>query len=413
MSARPEMPPVLRPRDALLMLRGAGRILLAGSAAEPVSLLAAVFAEPDLWAAETLTGAFIPGVNERPLGAIARVETIFLTEGLRRGGGQIAHLPLHYSAFWQRLATPGTIGAVVMTVPPPRADGTVGFGLACDFAPAAIGAGARLVGIVNPRMPDPAGAPRLPLGRFAALVEDDAALPELPAAAPDAASRAIAGHIVGLLRPGDTLQLGLGRLQTAVLARLAEGAPASLAFHAGMIAPGVLAAPRLFPRGITAGVALGDGAFYARLAQEAEIRFAPVGWTHDHATLAALGQLVSVNSVIEVDLSGQANAEYLGGQMSGQGGLVDFLRGARASRGGRAILALPATARGGQESRIRAHLGEGVPVSVARADADLVVTEHGVADLRFASLEERALRMAAIAAPAFRDGLLAAWRARG
>jgi acyl-CoA hydrolase len=112
-------------------------------------------------------------------------------------------------------------------------------------------------------------------------------------------------------------------------------------------------------------------------------------------------------------LSGQANADYLGGQMSGQGGLVDFLRGARASRGGRAILALPATARGGQESRIRAHLGEGVPVSVARADADLVVTEHGVADLRFASLEERALRMAAIAAPAFRDGLLAAWRARG
>jgi acyl-CoA hydrolase len=413
MPARPEVPPVLRARDALLMLRGAGRILLAGSAAEPTAILAAAFAEPDLLAGETLTGAFIPGVNERPLGAIARVETIFLTEGLRKGGGQVAHLPLHYSAFWQRLATPGTIGAVVMTVPPPRADGTVGFGLACDFAPAAIGAGARLVGVVNPRMPDPPGAPRLPLGRFTALIEDDAALPELPVAEPDAAARAIARHVVGLLRPGDTLQLGLGRLQAAVLDALAEGAPPDLAFHAGMIAPGVIAAPGLFPRGITTGVALGDAHFYDRLAQEPAIRFAPVGWTHDHATLAALGQLVSVNSVIEVDLSGQANAEYLGGQMSGQGGLVDFLRGARESCGGRAILALPSTARGGRESRIRAHLGPAVPVSVARADADLIVTEHGVADLRFASLEERALRVAAIAAPAYRDSLLAEWSARG
>jgi acyl-CoA hydrolase len=92
---------------------------------------------------------------------------------------------------------------------------------------------------------------------------------------------------------------------------------------------------------------------------------------------------------------------------------VDFLRGARASRGGRAILALPSTARGGRESRIRAHLGPAVPVSVARADADLIVTEHGVADLRLASLEERALRVAAVAAPAYRDSLLAEWSARG
>jgi acyl-CoA hydrolase len=138
----------------------------------------------------------------------------------------------------------------------------------------------------------------------------------------------------------------------------------------------------------------------------AGLRFRPVGETHALATLAACAGFVSVNSVLEVDLTGQANAEALGGrQISGQSGLVDFLRGARASDGGRAILALPATAAGGRKSRIVPRLAAGTPVTVARGDVDLVVTEYGVADLREAGLAERARRLTAIAAPAFRDGL--------
>lgn len=411
MSVRPVVPPLVSARDAVMRLRGAGRILIAGSAAEPTAILDAAFAEPDLWSAETLTGAFIPGVNERPLGRIARVETIFSTAGLRSGGGRIAHLPLHYTEFWARLSARGLVGAVVMTVPPPRADGTVGYGLACDFAPAALWAGAALIGVVNPRMPDPQGAPRLPLGRFAALVEDDSPLSELPDAEPDAAARAIAAHVCARLRPGDTLQLGLGRLQRAILEHLGTAGLPDLGLHSGMVAPAALCRPGIFARGIVAGVALGDAAFYRDLGAAEGLRFAPVGYTHAQETLAALPGLVAVNSVIEVDMSGQANAEYLGGQMSGQGGLVDFMRGARASVGGRSILALPATARGGRESRIRAFLGPGVPVSVARADADLVVTEYGVVELRGASLEERAERLAAIAAPDFRTALLSEWRA--
>lgn len=408
-------PPVVKARAAALLLRDAARILLAGCAAEPLSMLAAVDAEPDLWQGRILTGAFIPGVNETAYGRIGTattVETIFTTDGLRRGGtgpgGRIAHLPLHYAAYWARLARPGVVDAVVLTVPPPAADGTVGYGLACDFTPAAIAAGVRVVGVVNPRMPDVAHGPRLPLSRFAALVEDDSPLPELPATAPDATSLAIADHVVGLLGPGDTLQLGLGKLQAAILSRLTGAGIARLGYHAGMIAPGVT--PALFPRGITTGVALGDAAFYQGLGRDASIAFAPVGLTHVQSTLAALPGLLSVNSVLQVDLSGQANAEYLGRQVSGQGGMVDFVRGARESVGGRSVLALPATARGGSESRIVAALAQGTPVSVARADVDLVVTEHGIADLREADLAERARRLAAIAAPSFRDGLLAAAR---
>lgn len=394
-------------REAAALGRGAGRVLIAGSAGEPVALLDAVASDPEVWRGVTLTGAFIPGVNDRAFGALApggRVETIFATEGLRDRPAT-AMLPLHYTAFWDRLARPGVVDLVVLAVPPPR-DGTVSLGPCADFAPAAIGARARLVGAVNPRLPDPPGAPRLPVDRFAALCDGEAAIPELPEAEPDAPSRAIAAHVLALLRPGDTLQLGLGRLQAAILHALTASGLRDLGYHAGMVSTAMAGALEagVFGRGVTTGVALGDAGFYRRL-PDLPLRFAPVGWTHAAATLAAIPRLVSVNSVLQVDLMGQANGEWLGGrQVSGQGGMVDFLRGARASAGGRAILALPATARGGA-SRIVPHLPPGTPVSVARADADLVVTEHGVADLREASLVERAHRLAAIAAPEHREGL--------
>jgi acyl-CoA hydrolase len=115
--------------------------------------------------------------------------------------------------------------------------------------------------------------------------------------------------------------------------------------------------------------------------------------------------------VLSVDLTGQANAEMLGGrQMSGSGGLLDFVRGARLSRGGRSILALPATAAGGKASRIVPRLGENDIVSCPRGDADIVVTEHGSAHLRDKSMDERAAALIAIAAPAFRDDLERGWR---
>ncbi len=393
-------------RAAAELGRGAGRLLVAGCAGEPGAVLDAVAGQPDLWRGVRITGAFIPGVNDRPYGALApqgSAETIFATTGLRDAPGT-AFLPLHYTSFWERLARPGMVDLVYMTVPPPRG-GTVGFGACCDFAPAAIAAGARLVGVVNPAMPDVPDGPRLPLDRFEALCEGDGWLPELPEADPDPASLAIAGHVLGLLRPGGTLQLGLGRLQTAILRALQGSGLRGLRYHAGMISGGMEGA---LSQGVfdeaTTGVALGDRGFYARL-PDLPLRFAPVGWTHAISTLAAVPGLVSVNSVLQVDLSGQANGEFLGGrQISGHGGMVDFLRGARLSEGGRAVLALPATARGG-ESRIVPRLDAGVPVSVARADVDLVVTEHGVADLREASLGDRARRLAAIAAPEHRDRL--------
>lgn len=408
-------------RAAAARIGPGARVLLGGCGGMPAALIAALRAEPGLWRGVTLTGAFVPGIDEEDLttvGTDTRVETIFTTPGLAAGaaaGRRVAHLPLHYSAFWARLARPGVVDWVVVTLPPPRADGTVSLGVACDFAPAALAAGARAIGIVNPAMPDPPGAPRWPLERFEALAEGPAPLALYDTGPPDAASRAIARRIVALIPEGATLQLGIGRLQRAVLEALAEDAPPGLGYHAGMISGPIL--PLLeegrFPRGVTTGVAVGPEGFAAAVARAPGLRFAPVGHTHALPVLAALPRLVAVNSALAIDLTGQVSAETVAGrQTGGQGGMVDFARGARAAPGGLSILALPATARGGRVSRIVAALPPGTAVSMARADVDLVVTEHGVADLREASLAERAERLAALAAPAHRDQLWADWERR-
>lgn len=405
----------LTPRAAAETARTARRILLGGCTADPIEMLEAVAADPEIWQGVTLTGAFIPGVNDRDYSALGQngtVETIFVTAGLRadRATGRVAHLPLHYSAFHDRLARPGVVDLVVITVPPPQG-GSIGLGLCADFAPAAIAAGARLIGLVNPNMPDPPGAPRFPLARFEALAEATAPLPELPSLPPDPVSRKIAARIAELIPEGGHLQLGLGSLQAAVLE--AVRGRDDLGFHGGMISDGVLDAVDAggFLRGITTGVALGSRRFCDRLRRSAEVRFAPVSHTHGIGTLAALPGMTCVNSGLEVDLTGQVNVEYLNGnQSSGQGGMIDFIRGARASAGGVAIMALPSTARKGTVSRIVPQLAQGTPVSVARSDVDVVVTEHGVADLREADMDTRRARLIAIADPAFRDDLMRAAR---
>jgi 4-hydroxybutyrate CoA-transferase len=157
--------------------------------------------------------------------------------------------------------------------------------------------------------------------------------------------------------------------------------------------------------------ALGSPRVYEWAGRCPDLRFAPVSYTHDIRVLGQIDNFVAINSVLAVDLSGQANAEMLGGrQVSGTGGLLDFVRGARLSNGGRSILALPSTAGGGKASRIVARFGAGDVVSCPRADADVVVTEHGIAHLRDTSIDERAEALIAIADPAFRNELARCWR---
>ncbi|MFS1286879.1 acetyl-CoA hydrolase/transferase family protein [Pseudomonas piscis] len=244
------------------------------------------------------------------------------------------------------------------------------------------------------------------------VVHTDRAPLAVPSAASGEVEQAIARHIAGLVEDGATLQLGLGSLPEAVLDGLRSHR--DLGIHSGAIGDkvadlmeqGVITnARKTRDTGISVGGVLFGGERIYRYAHGNPcIELRSTAYTHSLEVLRSLDRLVTINSAIEVDLTGQVNAEVAGGLYVGAvGGAMDFQRGAHASRGGLPIIALPATALAGQQSRVVERLSG--PVSTPRADAGLIVTEYGVADLRHCDLRERARRMVAIAHPDFRDAL--------
>jgi acyl-CoA hydrolase len=363
-------------------------------------------------------GVHIPGVNRFDFAALdseARFRGFFLAPELRDSwhAGRLRYQPLAYSEIARWLAHEAEIDVALVQVTPPDAEGRCSLGIGCDFTPAALHRARRIVAHVNPRMPRTEG-PTLDHARIDHAIEADTPLLEVREPEPDAALVGVARNVIGLLRDGDTIQLGLGKLQGAVLAGI--HALHGLKLHAGMVSDpilgaidaGVFAPAALAP--ITTGVALGSEALYRRSADASLFRFRAVDYTHDIATLRAIPNFVAINSALAVDLFGQVNAETVGGsQISGMGGLVDFLRGARLSRGGRAIVALPATAGRARESRIVPLLPAPHLVGVTRQDIDCVVTEHGVADLRRLDVDRRAETLIGIAAPEHRAALASAW----
>lgn len=331
---------------------------------------------------------------------------------------QLDIVPCHYSALPRLFAEhslPADVGLV--QVGPPDAAGTCSLGIGVDYVADAIEHTPTLIAEVNQQMPDTLGTPRIPLSRFAAIVETDRPLTQAPERTPDAVDRAIARHVASLIDDGDTLQLGVGSLPSAVFDALSGHA--DLGIHSGMISDavarlvdkGVITGRRkeIDPGVIVTGAALGSRELYDRI-PTLPIEFRPASYTHAPATLSALLSLVAINSALEVDLSGQVGAELAGGRYVGAvGGQADFSRAA-ASTGKLSIITLRSTARGA--STIVPSLAGGV-VTTARSDVDAVVTEHGVAHLRGCDLAERRRRLIAIAEPAHRDALEQAVRHDG
>ena len=269
-------------------------------------------------------------------------------------------------------------------------DGQVSLGVSPDFGPLILSrSDLPVLALINPMMPAPPYSPKVPLARFALVAEEARALVSVPPAPLAPTFAGIARHIAALLPDGAALQFGIGNVQQAILTELAGRK--GLSIHSGIVSDPVIGLLDADPDlQVTTGVAVGTAALYDRLAQEPRVRFLPVSETHALARLAALPRFAAINSVLEVDLLGQANAEFIRGrQVSGTGGLTDFLRGARASEGGLGITALVSTAAGGTVSRIVPRLADSA-VTVTRADMDIVITEHGAARLRDLDLDARA-----------------------
>ena len=386
-----------------------------GSAAEPTPLLEHWYAEPAATSGLRLLHSFVPGINRLDMAALhpaASVTGLFMQPEWQaaQAAGRFHHLPLGYYGFVRHAREALAVDTCLAVVAPPDGDGRCSLGPAAEFTMLVQARARRTVLMVNDQFPAMPGAPWLPLSVAAAVVPASFPPPSYAVGAETAEAAVIAGHIAGFVDNGCTVQVGLGKVPDALLRRL-HGLR-RLRLHSGMLSDTAL---DLMESGAVEGDAVscvwvGTPELYQRLRGRIGIVVAGCDHTHDPAVLAGMARLRAVNSALSVDLFGQANLETAGGRaVSGLGGAADFARGARAAPGGISIVALPSSYAGGTRSRIVARL-DGV-ASLARTDIDVVVTEHGAADLRGKDVHARAAALIAVAAPAFRDGLAQEWQA--
>ena len=354
----------------------------------------------------TLASIFVPGLN-RPgvlMDSGARVVTFFMLPEFAEAPG-VEFLPLPYRDIggWLRKNPPT---AAMLLVSPPAADGLCSLGPVTDFAADLWQGCDTLIGHVNPSLPATRGTPGIPYDRFDAVIAADQPL-RTSDPGQDETARAIAAYAARFIPDGATLQAGLGRYPEAVLRGLTD--KRGLAIHSGLIGDSTLhllqAGALRAEKPVTTGVAIGTDALY-RAAGGVAFRFRPPSFTHDLRVLAGIEGFVTVNSAIEVDLEGQIRAEATPkGFLSGPGGASDFAAGARA-RGGLRMIVLPSTAARGAVSRIVPTGDATGPVSLGRFDTDVVITEHGAADLRGLGPDQRRAALISIADPAHRATLL-------
>jgi 4-hydroxybutyrate CoA-transferase len=236
----------------------------------------------------------------------------------------------------------------------------------------------------------------------------------LPVEPIDEVSAAIGRHVAGLIDDGDCLQLGIGTIPNAVLRELANHRHMGL--HTEMLSDGIVelvkrgaidcSRKNYHPEKAICSFVMGSRALYDFVDDNPFIESYGNEFVNDPFNIARNDRMVAVNSAIQIDLTGQVNSDSLGSRpYSGIGGQVDFIRGAARSKGGRPVIALPSTARGGEMSRIVPTLMEGAGVVTSRGDVHYVVTEHGVANLYAKSIRERAGALIGIAHPKFRAEL--------
>ena len=327
--------------------------------------------------------------------------------------GRLDVVPAQYSRI-PGLFADGILPAEVALLQLAR-DGDGRLGLACnnDYSLAAARRARTVIAEVNDRAPFCFGAEWPDDLEIALTVETSRPPAELAPALIGPVEERIAELVAGRIPDGAVIQTGIGAMPDAILSALAGHR--DLGVHSGMLgdriadlieAGAVTNARKPFDAGITVGGSLfGTGRLFRFADRNPAVRLVPPAISHGVDVMARLPGFTAINSAVEVDLSGQVNAEVAGDRYVGAvGGQVDFVRAGNLAPGGRSIIALPATARDGAVSRIVASL-DGRPVTSLRSDADLVVTEWGVAELKGRTLAERARRMIAIADPAFREDL--------
>lgn len=295
----------------------------------------------------------------------------------------------------------------------PNEDGLVSFGVSADLAVGAVECADRVIAQINPHVPFTPGDATIHLSQLSAAVEVDDPLVEVPTAVPTDAEINIGRSIAELIPDGATLQIGVGGIPNAVIRALKDHR--HLGLHTEAMTDGVLpllesgvidnSMKKVMPGLSVASLALGSRKLYDFLDKNDSVVFKDVAWTNNPYTIAQNPKVMSINSCLEIDLTGQVCADSIGKKIySGVGGQHDFVFGSSKSEGGLSFLAmLSKTSKGG--NKIKPVLTEGAGVVTTRFQTNYVVTEYGAVNLRGKNLAERAKMMISIAAPEFREEL--------
>jgi acyl-CoA hydrolase len=397
-------------------IRPGDHIVWGQACGEPTTLVEALLAQAESigqlsgFAATSFSGVLDAKAAERlhlsSMGAIGALRTVAAT-------GRLGIVPCHVSQIGPMI-TQGLIGCEVafVQVSPADAGGNHSYGLISDFVQEAVQKARVVIAEVNERVPFTLGDAVLPAGRIDCAVHVARTPVEVAPARIGDTDQAIARNAAGYIEDGAVLQVGIGATPDAILRLLFDRR--DLGVHSGMIGDGLVdlveagavtnALKPIDPGVSITGALIGTRRLYDFADNNPRIGMRRSSYTHDAAVLCRLPKLVTINSAMEVDLSGQVNAEQSGSQyLGGTGGQVDFVRAGNRSPGGRSIIALPATAKGGAISRIAVALSG--PVTTARSDVDVIVTEFGAAELKGQTLAERARRLVRIAHPHFREEL--------
>lgn len=401
--------------DLAQFLSPGDRIVIGQACGEPTTLIEALIDQGrtisglSAFIATSFSGLFTPASAESftlsSMGAMGSLRSMTKAH-------ELEVVPCHVSQVGPMITT-GALGCDValIQVSPADADGYHSLGLISDYVKAAIARARVVVAEVNDQVP-------FTRGEMVHRDEIDYAVQvsrypvEVKSAPIGDTDLAMAEHAASYIGDGSVIQMGIGAVPEAMLRLLRDRT--DLGVHSGMLGDGlvdlieagaVTNSRKRIDRGVTiTGALIGTRRLYEYADRNPQIRMCSTGYTHDAAVMAQLEKLVTINSALEVDLTGQVNAEQSGSSyFGGTGGQLDFVRAGSRSPGGHAIIALPATAKGGTISRITTRLSG--PVTTPRSDVDVIVTEYGAAELRGQSLGERARRLIAIAHPDFQEDL--------
>lgn len=406
--------------EAVASIGSGEQVFVQGAAATPTVLLTALAerarALKDVRVLHLHTEGPAPHLDPALAGHL-RHRALFIGPNARKAvsEGRAEYIPVFLSdipQLFQRGELP--LDAALINVSPPDAHGFCSLGTSVDVALAAVRSAKRVIAQINPLMPRTHGDGFVHVDKIDLGVEVTQAPYAHPSPPIGACERRIGELVAELIPDGATIQMGIGAIPAAVGAALAG--KRDLGVHTEMFTDVVV---DLVEKGVVTGArkdinrgkvvtafVMGTERLYRFIDDNPLIEMRPVDYTNDVSVIRRFRRMVAINSALEVDLTGQVCADSIGTTLySGVGGQMDFVRGAAKAEEGRAIIALPATAKGGTLSRIVPMLKPGAGVVTTRAHVQTVVTEFGVAHLHGRSVTERARALIAIAHPQFREEL--------